>query len=144
LSLPESFNESEENRAIGNMRFGVLRDCLYVSDVRSYAHFELWVLKDYNDDKFSWIKEVIIDNFSVDIWPRGLYQPIKYLDSGDLLMFHPSSALACYNPKQKSFRYFKLGEADSEFDMIPHIPSLIPMKDVINMEGSEVEILNVR
>jgi F-box interacting protein len=144
LSLPESFNESEENRAIGNMRFGVLRDCLYVSDVRSYAHFELWVLKDYNDDKFSWIKEVIIDNFSVDIWPRGLYQPIKYLDNGDLLMFHPSSALVCYNPKQKSFRYFKIGEADSEFDMIPHIPSLIPMKDVINMEGSEVEILNVR
>jgi F-box interacting protein len=143
LSLPESFNESEENRAIGNMRFGVLRDCLYVSDVRSYAHFELWVLKDYNDDKFSWIKEVIIDNFSVDIWPRGLYQPIKYLDNGDLLMFHPSSALVCYNPKQKSFRYFKIGEADSEFDMIPHIPSLIPMKDVINMEGSEVEILNV-
>jgi hypothetical protein len=58
-------------------------------------------------------------------------------------MFHPSSALVCYNPKQKSFRYFKIGEADSEFDMIPHIPSLIPMKDVINMEGTEVEILNV-
>ncbi|PNY03648.1 hypothetical protein L195_g000055 [Trifolium pratense] len=144
LSLPESFNESEENRAIGNMRLGVLRDCLYVSDVRCYAHFELWVLKDYNDDKFSWTKEVIIDNFSVDIWPRGLYRPIKYLDNGDLLMFHPSNALVCYNPKEESFRYFKIGEADSEFDMIPHIPNLIRMKDVINLEGLQVEILNVR
>jgi F-box interacting protein len=145
ISPPDSFNETDvDNHSIRKMRLGVLHDCLYVGDTSCYANFELWVLKDYNDDNFSWTKEVVINNLSLNIRPRGLYRPIKYLDNGDLLMFHPSNALVCYNPKEKSIRYFKMHEADLEFEMIPHIPSLIPMKDVINMEGSQVEILNVR
>jgi F-box interacting protein len=146
FSLPESFYENEEDCSIGNMRLGVLGDCLYVSDLRCYANFELWVLKEYkyDDDNLPWTKEIVINNFTLNIWPRGLYRPIKYLENGDLLMFHPSNALVCYNSKEKSFRYFKIGEEDLEFEMIPHIPNLIPMKNIVNMEGSRVEILNVR
>jgi hypothetical protein len=59
-------------------------------------------------------------------------------------MFHPRNALVCYNLKEKSFCYFKISEVDSEFETIPHIPNIIPIKDVVNMKGSQVAIFNVR
>lgn len=142
IDPPQEYMEGEKVGA-KNMRLGVLRDCLCLSDIASYEQFSLWVLKDYSDP-MSWSKEVVIDNFALNIWPRGLYRPIKYLDNGDLLMFHPSNALVCYNPKEESFRYFKIKGIESSFEVVPHAPSLVSLRDVINMEVPEVEILNVR
>ncbi|XP_061375890.1 F-box protein At3g07870-like [Gastrolobium bilobum] len=139
---PKEFIEGDR-RAIGNMRLGVLHDCLYLTDTTHYAHFHIWVLKDYNDP-LSWTKELVIDTLVRKMWPTGLYKPIRYLDNGDLLMFHPSNSLVCYSPKEQSLRYFKIQGIDSDFEMVFHIPSLVPMKDVINVEDPQVEILNVR
>ncbi|KAK7340467.1 hypothetical protein VNO77_21170 [Canavalia gladiata] len=129
--------------AIENMSFGVLHDCLYLSDLASDPQFELWVRKDYADPS-SWIKELVINTLSLNIWPRGSYKPIKYLDNGDLLMFHPSNALVCYNPKEQSFRCFKIRGIDSDFEMVPHVPSLLSMKDAVKVNGQHAKIRNVR
>ncbi|CAL0302892.1 unnamed protein product [Lupinus luteus] len=142
--LPPSQLRYEGKQGVGNMRLGVLNDCLYLTDVDSYVNFKIWVLKDYNDRKMSWTLDWVIDTVSLNIWPRGLYQPIKYLENGDLLMFHPSNALVCYSPKQKRFRYFKIHGIDSDFEMVPHSPCLLPMKDVVRVENPQVQILNTR
>ncbi|KAE9617884.1 putative F-box domain, galactose oxidase/kelch, beta-propeller, F-box associated interaction [Lupinus albus] len=142
--LPPSQLRYQGKQGVGNMRLGVLNDCLYLTDVDSYVNFKIWVLKDYNDPKISWTLHLIIDTISLNIWPRGLYQPIKYLQNGDLFMFHPSNALVCYNPNQKTFRYFKIHGIDSDFEMVPHIPCLLPIKDVVRVEDPHLHILNIR
>ncbi|GKU87423.1 hypothetical protein SLEP1_g1820 [Rubroshorea leprosula] len=86
-----------------NVRMGILGECLYLTDIVSYDRFEVWVMKEYGVQD-SWTKEFVIENQGLYVWPRGLYQPIKYLQNGDVLMFHPSNAFAAYNPSKKGFR----------------------------------------
>ncbi|OIV89594.1 hypothetical protein TanjilG_15867 [Lupinus angustifolius] len=80
--LPPSQLRYKGKKGVGNMRLGVLNDCLYLTDVDSYVNFKIWLLKDYNDRKMSWTLELVIDNVSLNIWPRE--QPNEWKEYHDV------------------------------------------------------------
>ncbi|KAK9284316.1 hypothetical protein L1049_023487 [Liquidambar formosana] len=117
---------------------GVLKGSLYLCDSSSYGHFDIWVMKEYGV-KESWFKEFKINTLLGRTWPAGLYQPIDFLENGDLLMYFKRNALISYDGVE--FKYFKIRETESKFLAVAHIPSFVSLKDMV---GNNVEVLNVR
>ncbi|XP_065870125.1 F-box protein At3g07870-like isoform X2 [Euphorbia lathyris] len=124
-----------------NVGMGVLGGCLCVCDSSNQSLVCVWVMKDYGVEK-SWTKVFEIDMFCCDIFLYGLYQPIKYMNNGALLMFnYPRNALIYYDPRKPVLKLFHVYHIDSSFEIIAHTPSFISLKDVL--AGCNVEVLNV-
>ncbi|XP_062104619.1 F-box protein At3g07870-like [Humulus lupulus] len=121
-----------------NMSMGVLRGDLCICD-GSDLSMKIWVLKRFSTVKKFWKKLI---SMHCD-WPYGLYQPIHYFNSGDLLMFrNNTSGLIYSNSNGFINKYLGLCGLKSRYEVIVHIPSFISLKDIV-AENSNVEILNV-
>ncbi|XP_059653780.1 F-box protein CPR1-like [Cornus florida] len=125
-----------------NVSMGVLEGCLCICDASSHDFIDMWVMKIYGVQE-SWTKMFTLDNQPDQRWPNGLYQPINYLKNGAVVMFRQfvKCALICYDPERPNIKYLKICGAESKFEAIPYVPSLISLKDAI--VGENVVVLNI-
>ncbi|XP_065871639.1 F-box protein At3g07870-like isoform X2 [Euphorbia lathyris] len=124
-----------------NVGMGVLGGCLCICDSSDPSLTCVWVMKDYGVET-SWTKVFEIDVSCCDRMLYGLYQPIKYMNNGALLMFnYPRSILIYYDPRNHGLKLFGFRPIKSKFEILAHTPSLISLKDVL--AGCEVEVVNV-
>ncbi|XP_065870204.1 F-box protein CPR1-like isoform X1 [Euphorbia lathyris] len=129
----------EDNRV--NVGMGVLGGCLCVCDSSNQSLICVWVMKKYGVEK-SWTKVFEINMCYCDILLYGLYQPIKYMNNGALLMFnYPRSDLIYYDPRKPVLKLFGDYHIESSIEIIAHTPSFMSLKDVLS--GCNVEVLNV-
>ncbi|VVA40276.1 PREDICTED: F-box [Prunus dulcis] len=110
-----------------------------------YAHencINVWVMEDYGTQK-SWTNRFSIKTDDGVWWPKGLYEPMRYLKNGGLLMFnHSTVTLIYYHPRNyRSLIYLKLRGFSPYFEAISHVPSFISLKDILM--GNDVEVLNI-
>ncbi|RHN54312.1 putative F-box domain-containing protein [Medicago truncatula] len=81
----------------------------------------------------------------LDRVPRGygLSWPIKHFEEGAaILSYHSSNCFTYYEPEKYGFKVFRIhGSRINYFEVIPHIPSLISLKDVL--KGVNIEVLNI-
>ncbi|PQM40520.1 F-box protein [Prunus yedoensis var. nudiflora] len=110
-----------------------------------YAHencINVWVMEDYGTQK-SWTNRFSIQTDDGVWWPNGLYEPMRYLKNGGLLMFnHCTVTLIYYHPRNyRSLIYLKLRGFSPYFEAISHVPSFISLKDILM--GNDVEVLNI-
>ncbi|KAJ7960713.1 F-box family protein [Quillaja saponaria] len=119
---------------------GELRGCLYVCDASSFFYnVNLWVMRKYGVGE-SWTKLSI--KTGCERWPyNGVYQLIKFIKEGAILMYHSVSCLVYYDHKESGYKYIKVFGTPCKFEAIAHIPSLILLKDAVI--GDNVEVLNV-
>ncbi|KAK3014725.1 hypothetical protein RJ639_008395 [Escallonia herrerae] len=129
--------------SIGNwedmITLGVLDGCLFICDSSESGSFGLWVMKDYGVAE-SWIN-VFQAMPRIDKWPCGLYQPIKYMENGALLIFHSANYLLYYDQTKPGFKYLKLHGFQTKFEALSHIPSFVSLKDY--GIGDDTSVLNV-
>ncbi|XP_065870860.1 F-box protein At3g07870-like [Euphorbia lathyris] len=124
-----------------NVGMGVLGGCLCICDSSDPSLTCVWVMKNYGVET-SWTKVFEIDVSYCGRMLYGLYQPIKYMNNGALLMFnYPSSVLIYYDPRNHGLKLFELRPSKSKFEILAHTPSLISLKDVL--AGCKVEVVNV-
>ncbi|XP_059649194.1 F-box protein At3g07870-like [Cornus florida] len=120
--------------AMSNVSMGVLEGCLCICEASNYIN--IWIMKKYGVQE-SWTKIFSID--TDERCPIGLYQPIKYLKDGALLMFHYfTSSLNCYDPNEPKFKCLKVFGIDSKFEAIAHIPSFISLKEAVTGDNAVV------
>ncbi|KAK7276798.1 hypothetical protein RIF29_17944 [Crotalaria pallida] len=131
----------ENGCSIEYTSMGELKGLLYICDASSYDYVKMWEMKKYGVGE-SWSMVFCIGAL-FGRWPYGLYWPVKLFKGGDVLMYHPFNCFIYYEHKKCGFKYFKVrGTTQSyKFEAIPHIPSLISLKDVV--KGENVEMLNV-
>lgn len=127
------------------MTLGILEGCLTLCDVLRTGKFDIWVMKKYGDQE-SWSKDFAVDTTVVDMFLQGRYQPMKVLDSGELLLFSLGNSrtypkLVCYDPEDHEVRMLKV-VCFSKFELIFHSPCLMALKDVL--AGDNLNILNVK
>lgn len=140
-SLPyEEYHVPYESKNKKLISMGVLNDCLCICDASGYCPIDIWVMKEYGV-KDSWTRM-----FSIDVeayrWPTGLYQPIKYLNNGGILLYHAQNFLFCSDSAKKGSKYLKLRGSGSNFEAAAYIPSLISLKHAVM--GDTLEVLNVK
>ncbi|XP_057441258.1 F-box/kelch-repeat protein At3g06240-like [Lotus japonicus] len=126
-----------------SITMGELRGSLYICDSFSKGTpFVMWIMKEYGF-KESWTKIFSFDTMSSYRWPfGGLYWPVKHFKNGSaILMYHSYNFFIYYEPGKDGFKIFKVRGTQSRFDVIPHIPSFISLKDVV--KGDNIEVLNV-
>ncbi|GAU13216.1 hypothetical protein TSUD_234230 [Trifolium subterraneum] len=64
------------------------------------------------------------------------------LHGASILLYHSRNCLIYYEPDRYGFKVFRIHGTDSELvEIIPHIPSLVSLKDVV--EGGNIEVLNI-
>lgn len=121
---------------------GILGDSLCLCEVAFLEDINVWVRKN-NAGENSWTKEFSISSLRHESqWPFGLYQPMKYLKNGGLLMFHSSSnSFMYYHPRDQAYKYLKLCGPQSNCEAFIHVPSFISLKGILT--GNETEVLNI-
>ncbi|CAJ2660342.1 unnamed protein product [Trifolium pratense] len=129
----------------GRISMGELRGFLYICDASSPHGITMWIMKNYGIGE-SWTNVYNIDTFlSNDLSSHiGSYWPVKHFEEGAaLLSYHSSNCFIFYEPGKYGFKVFRIhGIHQSKyFQLIPHIPSLISLKDVV--KGDNVEVLNI-
>ncbi|CAL0315884.1 unnamed protein product [Lupinus luteus] len=134
---PPQILDGNGSMSAKNINMGELRGFLYICDVSSFGVVRMWVMKKYGITA-SWSKVLSIDNMDENRWPYGLYWPVK-LFKGAVLLYHSCNCFIYY--ESKKLKYFKIRGSKSNFEVFPHIPSLISLKDAV--KGSNVEVLNV-
>ncbi|KAF4383410.1 hypothetical protein G4B88_023984 [Cannabis sativa] len=90
----------------------------------------------------SWSKMFAVES---EFLPLGLYQPLHYFKSGAVLLFRNSSGGFMYMNSNGKCKYLGLCGLKSRYKILFHIPSLIPLKDIVfeNDKNNNIEILNV-
>ncbi|KAK3025771.1 hypothetical protein RJ639_041927 [Escallonia herrerae] len=136
-SRPNGFSE------VGNwedmISMGVLDGCLFICDSSKSECFGLWVMKEYGIAE-SWINELLVIP-GIDRWPCGLYQPIKYMENGALLIFHSANYLLYFDQTKSEIKFLKLHGFQTKFEAFPHIPSFVSLKEYATEDNTLV--LNV-
>ncbi|KAJ7960715.1 F-box family protein [Quillaja saponaria] len=90
-----------------DVSMGELRGCLYICRAcSSFSPTDIWVMEKYGVRE-SWTKILTIKNDVEHPRPRGVYQPIKYMKNGTILMYHSSNCLIYYDPCTYAFKYRK-------------------------------------
>ncbi|XP_059649211.1 F-box protein At3g07870-like isoform X2 [Cornus florida] len=118
---------------------GILKGCLWICEASNYIN--IWVMKKYGVQE-SWTKLFAIDTINDPRWSVGLYQPIKYLEDGAILMFHYfTSTLICYDPDGPKLKYLKIHGTKMKFEAIVHSPSFISLKEAV--VGDNAMVLNI-
>ncbi|XP_057441266.1 F-box protein At3g07870-like [Lotus japonicus] len=129
-----------------NITMGELRGSLHICDSSSSSSVstpvKMWIMKKYGFGE-SWTKVFSIDTMSRDRWPYGgLYWPVKHFKNGAaILMYHSSNCFIYYEPEKYGFKIFKVRGTQYTFEVIPHIPNLISLKDAV--KGDNIEVLNI-
>ncbi|KAK3014723.1 hypothetical protein RJ639_008393 [Escallonia herrerae] len=121
---------------------GVLDGCLFICDSSKSGCFSLWVMKEYGIAE-SWINVLLLIP-GIDRWPCGLYQPIKYMKNGALLIFHSASYLLYFDHTKPGIKFLKLHGFQTKFEAFPHIPSFVSLKDYATEDNSPVLDVNSR
>ncbi|KAL6207798.1 hypothetical protein ACLB2K_018751 [Fragaria x ananassa] len=131
---------------IGSVTLGVWETCLTccVSDVDA-TKFELWTTKEYGVGE-SWTKALVIENVYPREYLADSYEPILFLDDGEILMVYNDRIIVRYNPKTKTLKKKpKLFRLDStHFRRLHIVPALFESllrsfkgEEVRNMRGQE-------
>ncbi|KAJ6299084.1 hypothetical protein OIU76_020123 [Salix suchowensis] len=90
-----------------DVSMGVLGGCLCICDASSYHPINVKVLKD-SGVKESWTRVFSTATLNGERWPYGLYQPMKYMDDGTLLVFpYSRHARIHYDPRDLGLKHFK-------------------------------------
>jgi hypothetical protein len=120
------------------IRKGVLRDSLYVCNASLPSSVDVWIMK--NDDiGVLWTKAFTLGG-SLHRY-INLYWPLKNFDNGNLLGYCPNKGFIYHDTKNRPKKFLVCGTQEKLLEVIPHIPSLISLKDVV--KGDNVEVLNV-
>jgi len=129
-----------------SMHMGELRGLLYICDTSSFRYFAMWVMNEYGIGK-SWTKVYNIDTFvgppdshlsRPGLQHYGFCWPVNPA----ILLYKSRNCLYYYEPEKHGFKVFQIHGTSSEFvEIIPHVPSLISLKDVV--KGDNIEVLNI-
>ncbi|KAI8545942.1 hypothetical protein RHMOL_Rhmol07G0076700 [Rhododendron molle] len=133
-----SFHEMED------ISLGVLRDWLCICDHDdNYFVMEIWVMKKYHVQE-SWTKLFCINTTTTPYnrWLSGVYKPITYLRSGDILFFHRLGNAVVYYKADERVTCLKVRGVKSNYEAIAHTPSFISLKDAVMGDNSPV--LNIK
>ncbi|KEH27586.1 F-box protein interaction domain protein [Medicago truncatula] len=146
-SPPVFQNQNNGFRRNERIRMGELRGLLYICDTYSFRDVAMWVMNEYDIGE-SWTKVYNIDTLisplgRPDSQRYGLCWPVKNFEEGAaILLYHSCNCLIYYEPKKHAFKVFRIHGISSEFvEIIPHVPSLISLKDVV--KGDNTEMLNI-
>ncbi|KAJ1389595.1 F-box-like domain superfamily [Sesbania bispinosa] len=130
-SPPHVFEEDGGTKNLENISMGELRGFLYICDASSFDPVTMWMMKKYGIGE-SWTKVFSIDTLCVERWPCGLNRPVKHFKKdAAVLMYNSCNCFIYYDPEEYGFK----------FEVIPHIPSLISLKDAV--KGDNIEVQNV-
>jgi hypothetical protein len=130
---------------------GELKGFLYICDSTSFSDVTMWVMNEYGNGE-SWTKLYNMDTLVCSLVSPdplhylshyGLCFPIKHFEEGAaVLLYHPCNRFIYYDPEKYGFKVFQIHGSRSNFiEIIPHIPSLISLKDVV--KGDNIEVLNI-
>jgi len=145
---PQMF-ANHNNGFLGNrhISMGELKGFLYICDSTFLSDVSMWVMNEYGIGE-SWTKIYNIDtsfNPSETRVPRryGLSCQIKHFEEGAaILLYHSCNCFIYYEPEKYGFKVFRIhGSRSNFFEVIPHIPSLISLKDVL--KDGNIEVLNI-
>lgn len=124
---------------------GALRDSLYVCNATLPSSVDVWIMRDYDSTKVKWskaftFKRAPYSEVSV-YWP--ICWPVKHFEKGTaMLEFCSKAGFTYYYPKNSRPNKFQVcGTQEKTLKVIPHIPSLISLKDVV--KGDNAEVLNI-
>ncbi|KAF7139096.1 hypothetical protein RHSIM_Rhsim07G0064500 [Rhododendron simsii] len=126
-----------------DISLGVLRDLLCICDLDDNCIvMKIWVMKKYNVQE-SWTKLFRVSTTTpYNRWLRGVYQPITYLRSGDILFFDRLGNVVVYYKADERLMFLKFHGVKSEYEAIAHTPSFISLKDAVMGDNSPV--LNIK
>ncbi|KAJ1389594.1 F-box-like domain superfamily [Sesbania bispinosa] len=139
-SLPHVLENNDEINDIDTVSMGELRGSLYICAASSFT-IRTWVMKKYGIGD-SWTKVFNIDPMDGDCLPWGLYWPVEHFKKdAAILMYHSRNCFIYYEPKKYGFKIFKVHGTQSNLEVIPHVPSLISLKNAV--KGDNIEVLTV-
>ncbi|XP_045811049.1 putative F-box protein At1g53550 [Trifolium pratense] len=141
-------NEIHDNRRIS---MGELKGFIYICDL-NFSLVTMWVMNEYGIEE-SWTKAYNIEtsfnsrSYSFS-WRHGFCWPVKPFEEGaSIFLYHSRNCLIhCEPEKCEPEKYrrkvFQIrGACSALIDVIPHIPSLISLKDVV--KGDNIEVLSI-
>ncbi|KAF4369599.1 hypothetical protein G4B88_021404 [Cannabis sativa] len=139
----EKFDKIELPPNSGYGSLSVLSGILCYSKC-SCVSIVIWALKKSSSSSVgqSWSKMFAVES---EFLPLGLYQPLHYFKSGAVLLFRNSAGGFMYMNSNGKCKYLGLCGLKSRYGILFHIPSLIPLKDIVfgNDKNNNIEILNV-
>jgi len=140
-------NNGNHRKNMRKISMGELKGFLYICDWTLFSNVSMWVMNEYGIEE-SWTKVYNIDTSfnSSDRripWCPNLCLPIKHFEEGAaILLYHSQNCLMYYEPEKYEFKLFRIhGNRSLFFEVIPHIPSIISLKDVL--KGDNIEVLNI-
>ncbi|CAL5188411.1 unnamed protein product [Lathyrus oleraceus] len=131
--------------AVLNVTMVELNGFLYLCEQISPNSCSVWLMKKYGIGE-SWTKVFCTDTFNGCRWNFLVCKPIKHFENGcgALLLqeSHSCNNFLYFEPDKHRFTYLDIHGAESiRFESIPHIPSLISLKNLA--KGNKVEVQNV-
>lgn len=129
---PPSHFVTDLPKIIIDIRIGTLGGLFCVCYLIDNDIFEVCLMKEYGV-KESWTKELRVDA-RLSFGPGRLFL-IRFLDNGDLLLFHTFCAFVYYNPRKGTRRDIW---TEGFYDAIGHVPSFISLVDIAGRENVEI------
>ncbi|KEH23610.1 F-box protein interaction domain protein [Medicago truncatula] len=130
-----------DNRRIS---MGELKGFLYICDLNFFVDVTMWVMNEHGIEE-SWTKvyniETSVNSLGYPISPRyGLCWPVKPFDA--ILLYHSCNCFIYFEPEKYGYKVFRIrGTRSKSVEVIPHIPSLISLKDVV--KGDNIEVFSI-
>ncbi|KAI9114878.1 hypothetical protein K1719_013891 [Acacia pycnantha] len=125
--------DGAKRRISNDLKLGILEGCLFVCVFGDSRKFDIWVMKDYGA-KESWTKQLVIEN----LYPRkshsDVYEPVKFLGNGEILMLYNDSEVLCYNTGTKRLRRTRVTHTRHEFNATALTPSFVSLYHVAKGE----------
>ena len=141
-SPPHVFGIHDNNRRIS---MGELKGFLYICDLNFFVDVTLWVMNEHGIEE-SWTKvyniETSVNSLGYPISPHyGLCCPVKPFDA--ILLYHSYNCFIYFEPEKYGYKVFRIHgtRSSTSVEVIPHIPSLISLKDVV--KGDNIEVLSI-
>ncbi|KAK2386894.1 hypothetical protein QL285_060733 [Trifolium repens] len=100
----------------------------------------MWAMNEYGIEE-SWAKVYNIRGYPFCHY--DLCCPVKPFEEGAaILLYHSRNCFIYYEPEKNRCKFSQIcGTRSSSIAVIPHIPSLISLKDVV--KGYNIEVLNI-
>ena len=131
----------QDNRHIS---MGELKGFLYICDLNFVVDVTMWVMNEHDIEEL-WTKvyniETSVNSLGYPISPHyGLCWPVKPFDA--ILLYHSCNYFIYFEPEKYGYKVFRIrGTRSKSVQVIPHIPSLISLKDVV--KGDDIEVLSI-
>jgi len=145
-SPPHGFgNHNNGTRGNSHVSMGELKGFLYICDWTFLSDVPMWVMKEHGIEE-SWTKVYKYNTSFIPLdrpvsWRSGLW-PIKHFEEGAAILLYDYNCLFYYEPAKNRCKAFQIhGSRSDSFEVIPHIPSLISLKDVL--KGDSIKVLNI-